>query len=498
VVAVGDSTIELSPGGAVRTGIDTLGHSDKPILLTGIVVFTLLLGMTIGGARRPRLALAGGFGSLTAVALWAAARESSSAMAATTIVYLLVAAAGAAVVLGLWKLAGGVATRPSEVRVLPATAPDQPPGRTPPDAQATPTDPPATRRAFLTFAGAGAAFAVVGAVGGAQLRGRSSVESARRTVVLPPTADPAGSLVATGGSFDDIAGISKFVTSARDFYRIDTALLVPQVAPDRWRLKITGLVDRETTFTLDDLLAMPLVEQQITMACVSNEVGGELVGTASWRGVPLSQLLAKAGVKPTATQVIGESADGFTAGFPVGVALDGRPALVVVGMNGQPLPVEHGFPARLVVAGLYGYVSATKWLTELRLTTWEDEQGYWIPRGWSRDGPIKTQSRIDVPHSGAKMPAGTVAVAGVAWAPTRGITRVEVQVDDGPWQEAQLAPSGAATTWTQWVYRWPAVKGSHHLKVRATDGTGAVQPAQRRDPAPNGATGEHTISVQVT
>jgi DMSO/TMAO reductase YedYZ molybdopterin-dependent catalytic subunit len=362
----------------------------------------------------------------------------------------------------------------------------------------SPTNPPASRRAFLTFAGAGAAFAVAGAAGGRKLHGRSSVESARQRLVLPASSVATSTAPDASGSLDGVAGITPFLTSAKSFYRIDTALLVPQVAPDKWRLRITGLVDRDTTFTLDDILAMPLVEQQITMSCVSNEVGGDLVGNASWRGVPLADLLARAGVKPTATQLIGESVDGFTAGFPVSAALDGRPAMVVVGMNGQPLPIEHGFPARLVVAGLYGYVSATKWLTELRLTTWEDEQGYWIPRGWSRDGPIKTQTRIDVPHSGAKVPTGTVAVAGVAWAPTRGIAKVEVQVDDGPWQQADLATSGTPLTWTQWVYRWPATKGSHRLQVRATDGTGEVQPAQRRDPAPSGATGHHTINVQVT
>ena len=242
---------------------------------------------------------------------------------------------------------------------------------------------------------------------------------------------------------------------------------------------------------------MSVVEQQVTLSCVSNEVGGDLVGNANWRGVPLADVLARAGVRSEATQVVGESADGFTAGFPLSVALDGRPALVALGMNGEVLPVAHGFPCRLVVAGLYGYVSATKWLTELRLTRWEDEDGYWIPRGWSKEGPIKTQSRIDVPRPGMELPAGTVAVAGVAWAPTRGISAVEVRVDAGPWQPAELSAGPTDATWVQWLYRWPAPPGRHRLTVRATDGDGAVQPAERSDVAPDGATGHHSIEVTV-
>ncbi len=236
------------------------------------------------------------------------------------------------------------------------------------------------------------------------------------------------------------------------------------------------MVDRELVLTYDDLLARPMVERPITIQCVSNEVGGDLVGTAAWRGVPLRELLAEAGVQEGAKQVMTESVDGFTAGFPVEAAIDGRDALVVVGMDGRSLPAEHGFPCRLVVPGLYGYVSATKWLSEIRLTTW-DEQGFWIPRGWSRDGPIKTMSRIDVPRSGAEVPAGEAVVAGVAWAPTRGIVRVQVRVDGERWQDA--------------------TPGEHELEVRATDVDGDVQTDEVRPPAPDGATGHHAIQVRV-
>jgi DMSO/TMAO reductase YedYZ molybdopterin-dependent catalytic subunit len=293
-----------------------------------------------------------------------------------------------------------------------------------------------------------------------------------------------------------IDGISPYVTPTDDFYRIDTAQRVPVVDVDSWRLRVTGMVDRELEVSYAQILERDLVELPITMQCVSNEVGGELIGTARWLGFPLADLLAEAGVQAGAEQVMTESVDGFTAGFPVADVLDGRNALVVVGMNGKPLPPEHGYPVRLVVPGLYGYVSCTKWLSELRLTTWEEE-GFWIPRGWSRLGPIKTQSRIDVPRQGAEVAAGTVAVAGVAWAPIRGIATVEVRVDDGPWQQAVLGPSSSDDTWVQWWWSWEAAAGERTLTVRATDNDGEVQTAAVAPPAPDGATGRHTIRIDV-
>jgi hypothetical protein len=244
-----------------------------------------------------------------------------------------------------------------------------------------------------------------------------------------------------------------------------------------------------------DLLALPQVEEVVTLSCVSNEVGGDLVGNAVWTGVPLAALLERAGVSPDAGQVVGVSVDGFTAGFPTDVAGDGRTALVAVGMNGEPLPTAHGFPARLVVEGLYGYVSATKWLSEIRLTTWEGFDGYWMPRGWSKLGPDTTQSRIDVPRR--SVVAGPTPIAGVAWAPSRGIAKVEVQVDDGPWQEARLGEVVSDGTWRQWMLPWDATPGDHELRVRATDGTGATQTDAVTRPDPDGATGWHTRRVSV-
>jgi hypothetical protein len=231
---------------------------------------------------------------------------------------------------------------------------------------------------------------------------------------------------------------------------------------------------------------------------VSNEVGGRLVGNARWSGVPLTDLLDLARPHAEASQIVGRSVDGWTAGFPTELATDGRPSMVAVAMNGEPLPVKHGFPARLIVPGLYGYVSATKWLAEVELTTWDAVEGYWIPRGWAREGPIKTQSRIDVPRRGTSVTAGPTPVAGVAWAPARGIDKVEVRVDDGPWQPARLSGALSANTWVQWLLTWDATPGRHRLEVRATDGTGETQTADVAPPAPSGATGYDTISVEVT
>jgi len=256
------------------------------------------------------------------------------------------------------------------------------------------------------------------------------------------------------------------------------------------------MVERPYELSFADLLAMPMVEEYVTLCCVSNEVGGDLVGNAAWRGVPLVDLLSRSGVRRGATQIVGRSVDGFTVGFPTDLAFDGRHALVAVGMNGDLLSSLRGFPARLVVPGLYGYVSATKWLTEIELTTWDGYDAYWVPRGWAKKAPIKTQSRIDT-VSPLPPVAGPMAVAGVAWAPTRGIARVEVQVDDERWAEASLADSLSDDTWRQWVYRWQAAAGNHVLRVRATDGRGDTQTSEVSDPAPDGATGYHTVRVAV-
>jgi DMSO/TMAO reductase YedYZ molybdopterin-dependent catalytic subunit len=268
-----------------------------------------------------------------------------------------------------------------------------------------------------------------------------------------------------------------------------------------WTMRVFGEVDREVTLTYDDLLAMPLFEQYVTIACVSNKVGGDLVGNALWTGVDLRDVLDMAGVKPAGEQLVGRSVDGFTAGFPTSWAMDpDRRPMIAVGMNGQPLPQDHGFPARLIIPGLYGYVSATKWLKEIQLTGWDDFNGYWVPLGWAKEAPILTQSRIDTPRRGATLAAGTtVPIGGVAWAPDRGVSKVELSIDGGEWQTAEISDPLNDATWVQWVLPWqaPAEPGEHRFEVRATDGTGVVQTSEVTSPAPDGARGHHSITVKV-
>ncbi|MDX6760367.1 molybdopterin-dependent oxidoreductase, partial [Streptomyces sp. F8] len=300
-----------------------------------------------------------------------------------------------------------------------------------------------------------------------------------------------------------VPGLGPFLTPARDFYRVDTALVVPRVDADTWRLRIHGEgVSRPVTLDLRELLARPLVEHDVTLTCVSNEVGGPYAGNARWLGVRLADLLREAGVRPPsrggpADQLVARSVDGMTLGTPVETVMDGRAALLAVGMNGAPLPFAHGFPVRMVVPGLYGYVSACKWLSELRLTTFAAYDAYWVRRSWAQQAPVKTQSRIDTPRPYAALRAGRVAVAGVAWAQHRGIRRVEVRVDGGPWQEARLGAADGVDTWRQWVWTWEATAGLHTLEVRAVDGTGAVQTGVRAGTVPDGATGWHAVEVRV-
>jgi DMSO/TMAO reductase YedYZ molybdopterin-dependent catalytic subunit len=318
-------------------------------------------------------------------------------------------------------------------------------------------------------------------------------------VRLPTPPDPLPAVPA--GVTVGLDGMAPFFTPNADFYRIDTALSVPQVPTDDYELRVTGLVDRELRLSFDDLLARRVVEHDITLTCVSNTIGGELVGNARWLGVRLDELLTDAGVKPGADQVVGRSIDGYTCGFPLEAATDGRAALVAFGMNGEPLPLEHGFPVRLVVPGLYGYVSATKWLVEIELTTFEDFDHYWVPRGYAEQAPIKLMSRIDsIDGLGTltRGPDGTAAIGGVAWAQTRGIGAVEVQVDDGDWQPAELGEALNDDTWRQWAFRWtPTGPGRATVRCRATDRDGVIQTAARSEPLPDGASGHHQIVVFV-
>jgi DMSO/TMAO reductase YedYZ molybdopterin-dependent catalytic subunit len=351
-----------------------------------------------------------------------------------------------------------------------------------------------TRRRLLGVAATVVGVAAVAGLAGRYLSNVRGVSQARGDVALPPPADPAPPV--PPGSDLGVPGLASYVTPNDDFYRVDTALVVPQVDPRQWRLRIHGRVRRPYTLTFQDLLERPMVERWITLTCVSNPVGGPFIGNARWLGVPVADLLAEAGPLPGADQVVSRSVDGWTCGTPTSVLMDGRDALLAVAMNGEPLPPEHGFPVRMVVPGLYGYVSACKWISEIELSSFDDFDAYWVRRGWAAQAPVKTQSRIDVPRG--RVRAGTVTVAGVAWAQHRGIARVEVRIDDGDWQEATLADTVSADTWRQWSLRWEATPGRHRLTVRATDGDGVTQPEQPAPPVPDGATGWHTVEVEVT
>jgi DMSO/TMAO reductase YedYZ molybdopterin-dependent catalytic subunit len=375
-----------------------------------------------------------------------------------------------------------------------AAGPGEPGG---PDERSVPGEPggPGRRRFLVTAAGAAVVAAGAGAAG-ESLLGRFSVATSRAGVRLPAPAVAARAVPA--GAQLKIGGISPYFTPNGQFYRVDTDLVLPQVSPDSWTLRVDGMVSRPFEISFAELLRMPLTEADITHTCVSNVVGGPYAGNARWLGAPLATLLRRAGVRSGADQVLSAGTDGMTISTPLQAILDGRNALVAVGMNGEPLPVAHGFPARMVVPGFYGYVSATKWLTRLTVTTFARQQAYWTQRGYAQQALIKTESRIDVPKPLASVPAGRVAVAGVAWAQHRGISGVEVNVDDGPWHVARLAAADGIDTWRQWTWAWDAPPGLHTLKVRATDGTGTRQTAQERPPVPNGASGWDSVVMTVT
>ncbi|MEV4206295.1 molybdopterin-dependent oxidoreductase [Nocardia salmonicida] len=353
-----------------------------------------------------------------------------------------------------------------------------------------------TRRGFLlalTAVAAGAAAAgAAGRVIGTRLR---DITADRAAFVLPRVADPA--LPVTAEMDRAIPGLTRFITPATNFYRVDTALQLPSLTRAQWRLRIHGMVDREIRLDFDELSARRAVESLITLTCVSNEVGGDLAGTALWTGYRLSDLLAEAGPSADADMILSRSIDGFTAGTPLAAVRGNPDALLAVAMNGEALPVAHGYPARMIVPGLYGYVSATKWVVDLELTRFDRAEAYWTQRDWAPRAPVKTASRIDVPAAFAHLDAGAVTVAGVAWAQGRGISAVEIQVDDGPWQPTTLATAYSLDTWRQWTWTWDASPGTHSLRVRAVDATGEVQTDARATPFPDGATGRHSRVVMV-
>jgi DMSO/TMAO reductase YedYZ molybdopterin-dependent catalytic subunit len=497
VAAVGSLVIDLQPPGAKDFVVGLFGTNDKLALETSIVVVSLAIAAGLGVAARRRFAIgAAGFAAF-AVLGWVAAIRDPQAMPALA---AATAAASAAVGIQLLSwLVGPVSRRnvqPADTRTVDGGVAANGPGSTGrPPRRRRPAMPDWSRRTFLLRSAAVAAGSVAAAtVGRTLLAAQRAAPSTAGHPVPPPVvtaALPAGAQLS-------VDGITPLIVPNGSFYRIDTALLVPNVDIGAWKVRVWGKVDREVTLTFDQLVQLPLFEQYVTIACVSNYVGGDLVGNAKWTGVHLRDVLAMAGVQNGATQLVGRSVDGFTVGMPTEWVIDtSRDPMIAVEMNDAPLPREHGFPARLIVPGLYGYVSATKWLAELQLTTLEAFDAYWVPLGWAKKAPILTQSRIDVPHSGSAIPAGRVSVAGVAWAPDRGVSRVEVAID-GAWQDATISTPISKTTWVQWLYAWNATRGKHSIEVRATDGTGEVQTADHSEPAPDGARGHHTISVTVT
>ncbi|HEV8563836.1 MAG TPA: molybdopterin-dependent oxidoreductase [Actinomycetota bacterium] len=477
LITVGQATIDATPEWLKSFAIRTFGSSDKLVLLwsMGVVLALISVGLGIASTRRLRFGVAGlvGFGALGV----AAALSRPSARPADALPAIVGAAAAAGALVALRRSFGSAGSS----RSTRSDAPEMPGG----------VD---RRRFLLTAAGATAAGAAAGGLGGFLGR-RFRADESRAAVRIPA---PASTAAAPAGLDLAVPGVGPFFTPNGSFYRVDTALLVPSLMAEDWKLRIHGMVDHEITLDYEQLLSRPLIERDITLTCVSNPVGGEYAGNARWIGAPLKQLLEEAGVHPGADQIVTRSVDGFTIGTPTAVAMDGRDAMLAIAMNGEPLPLAHGFPVRMIVPGLYGYVSAMKWLTDMELTTFDAFDPYWIERGWAERGPIKTMSRIDTPAPLGTVPVGEIPIAGVAWAQHTGIDRVEVQIDDGNWMPAELSAEDTIDTWRQWVLRWRATAGEHRVSVRATDRTGFTQTEERREPFPDGATGQHTIVVHVT
>ena len=475
LAAIGGFVIDHQPAGAKDLVVGLFGTNDKLALESHNVVLAAVIGAGLGilAVRRSTGLAAIGFGAF-ALAGFLASLQSPDATPTTAMIVALIAGFAGWEVTSLLLRAGGAGSSGmDEARTI--VAPDW------------------SRRSFLVQAGSIAvASSAAGLIGRRLLEGGATQADAPRLPGTAVTATlPAGAELA-------VAGLTPLVVPNDQFYRIDTALITPTVDASSWKLRVHGMVDREITLSYTELGELPLFEQYVTIACVSNEVGGNLVGNAKWTGVRLRDVLAMAGVQAGATQLVGRAVDGWTAGMPTAWVMDpAREPMIALKMNDAPLPKNHGFPARLIVPGLYGYVSATKWLAELELTTIEAFNGYWVPLGWSKNGPILTQARIDVPGNGQRVTAGRVPIAGVAWAPDRGISRVEIAID-GEWHDAQLSMPISKATWVQWLYAWDAAPGDHVVEVRATDGAGQVQTTDRTPPAPDGARGHQSIKVNVS
>jgi DMSO/TMAO reductase YedYZ molybdopterin-dependent catalytic subunit len=515
-VALAQQVVERTPGELVTRGIELLGQADIPVLVTSMIVGALIVAGALAylGVRRPVLALVG-VGVLAAVGVAASLAEPFVAPVPTVITILAALTLGVAVTETLLRASGLPTAQSRGLEAAPPGSSDvQPPivrSREAYSSDGTVVG----RRGFLALGGLAAVLGLTAAGVGRALAGRGAqAATAPKRLNLPESPSEGGG----GGAEEavkhetlppppedasiDAPGMPKLITPAGSFYLIDTALTSPRIDVNGWKLSVTGAVDNPVEFSYKDLLGMSTREADITLSCVSNVVGGGLVSNGRWTGVLLSDVLAEAGVSRdkitrASRQLVGRSVDGFTAGFRTDIALDGREALVAFGLNGSELPLKHGYPVRLVVPGLYGYVSATKWLSEIELTNW-DFDAYWIQRTWSKEGPIKTQSRIDTVNDGENLSPGRIPIGGIAWAPHRGIERVEVSIDGGQsWNQARVAKQLDIDTWRQYVYDWDASPGEYTLMVRATDGEGVTQTAKQAPPHPSGASGYHTIGVTV-
>ncbi|WP_289017996.1 molybdopterin-dependent oxidoreductase [uncultured Ornithinimicrobium sp.] len=472
LLAVAGAFVDRTPAWLKDWAVATFGTADKIALGVGMGLVLVVVTALVGVLGRTSRALAFGLFLLVGALGLGAVLSRPGAMPADLWPTLAGLAVGTAVlVVGLGRL---------------GTIPEEP-GQ---------TGPVTGRRQVVLAAGGIGVLGVLGVVAGQALTRTGRAAGATvRALGLPV---PVRRVQIPAAALASVEGQSPFVTPTEEFYRIDTALWVPRVDPATWTLRVTGLVEQEVEIDWAELLEQDHVESIVTLTCVSNTVGGPLVGNTVWTGWPVRELLARAGVLPEADMVLSRSADGWTAGTPIEALTDDRDALIAVAMDGEPLPPEHGYPVRLVVPGLYGYVSATKWVTELKVTRFDADEGYWTPRGWAERGPVKTASRIDVPRSEARVRAGEVVVAGVAWAQQRGVDAVEVRVDDGPWQQAELAAEPSIDAWRLWSWTWPdAATGRHQLTVRATDGTGETQTDTPAAPAPDGASGWHAVEVTV-
>jgi DMSO/TMAO reductase YedYZ molybdopterin-dependent catalytic subunit len=471
--AVGASVIDLTPGPVTEWAIQTFGMADK-LMLTMLVLAVIAVVAAVTARWETKRVPLGSIAIVVAGIAGCAAVWSRAGASGPDVVPTVVGTACGVAVLRL--LTSG--------RFTDAADDDYP------DA------PDRGRRLSLVTLGLLATGTLSGVAGVVLSRLASSVSGDRAAFALPRV-DVAAPAVPPTVQPKNVA-LPTFITPNADFYRIDTALSVPQLSRADWRLRIHGMVDREITYRFEDLQRFEVVEKVVTLTCVSNPVGGDLISNAKWTGCRVRDLLADTGIHPDADMVLSMSIDGFTAGTPVETLADDRDALLAIGMNGEPLPTEHGYPARLVVPGLYGYVSATKWVVGLELTRFDRAEAYWTRLGWSPRGPIKTQSRIDVPRSGQEIARGPVTFGGVAWAQNRGVRTVEVRIDEGDWRPAQLGTGYSNDTWRLWSFAWDAQgPGLHTITVRATDNTGAVQTSELADPVPDGATGWHTVSFAV-